>query len=128
MKVVISLLLAFLLQPSLCAKPKGPKHHKHAPVVVVDDVRYFRSNDIVVIRDYYKPSGLPPGLEKKLYRTGRLPPGWEKKVRPFPAYIETQLPPPCGGCSRGYIDGYAVVYNPGTRVIVDVQAVFNFGR
>jgi hypothetical protein len=84
----------------------------------------FRAEDIRVIHDYYRPRGLPPGLEKKFYRTGQLPPGWQKKMQPFPYEIEQRLPPLPDGCARGYMDGYAVVYEPRTRVIVDIHAVF----
>jgi len=66
----------------------------------------------------------PPGLQKKFYRTGQLPPGWQKKMQPFPYEIERRLPPIPDGCARGYMDGYAVVYEPRTRVIVDIHAVF----
>ena len=84
----------------------------------------FRSEDIRVIYEYYHPRDLPPGLKKKYYRTGQLPPGWQKKMRPFPYEIEQHLPPLPDGCERGYMDGYAVVYQPRTRVIVDIHAVF----
>lgn len=110
-------------------KGKGKGHWKHAD----DDDRErhqtcgagcFSEDHVRVIREYYAPQGLPPGLAKKYYRTGQLPPGWEKKIRPFPVEVEQRLPPPCGGCSRGYVDGYAVVYQPRTHVIIDIHAVF----
>jgi hypothetical protein len=87
---------------------------------------YFEPRDVRVIREYYAPRyrKLPPGLEKKLYRTGRLPPGWARRLQPMPVVVEQQLVPIAPGYRRGFIDGYAVVYNPGTRVIVDVTAVF----
>jgi hypothetical protein len=91
-------------------------HRKHGEAC-------FRENDIRVIHEYYRPRSLPPGLQKKLYRTGQLPPGWERKIRPFPVIIEQRLPSLCSGCARGYMDGYAVVYQPRTRVIIDVHAV-----
>jgi hypothetical protein len=84
----------------------------------------FREEHLRMIHDYYRPRGLPPGLEKKFYRTGRLPPGWEKKIQPFPYSIERRLPPLLSGCARGYLDGYAVVYQPASRVIVDIHTVF----
>ena len=64
------------------------------------------------------------GLQKKFYRTGQLPPGWQKKMRPFPYEVEQRLPPPPNGCARGYMNGFAVVYQPHTGVIVDIHAVF----
>ena len=90
------------------------------------DSCYFQPRDVRVISEYYAPRyrNLPPGLEKKLYRTGRLPPGWEKKVQPLPVVVERQMVPVPSGYRRGIIDGYAVLYNPGTQVIIDVTAVF----
>jgi hypothetical protein len=84
----------------------------------------FRAEDMRIICDYYSPRGLPPGLQKKLYRTGQLPPGWQKKIQPFPYEIEERLPPLPEGCARGYMNGFAVVYEPRTGVILDIHAVF----
>lgn len=87
---------------------------------------YFEPRDVRVISEYYGPRyhNLPPGLQKKLYRTGRLPPGWEKRMEPLPVVVERQLVPVPSGYRRGFIDGYAVVYNQRTQVIFDVTAVF----
>jgi hypothetical protein len=88
--------------------------------------RYFRDDDTAYLRQYYGgPVDLPPGLRKKYYRTGKLPPGWEKRFRPFPPDVIRRLPPPPAYCDRGYIDGYAVVYDRRTRVIVDVLDIIN---
>ena len=83
----------------------------------------FREDHLRIIHDYYRPRNLPPGLEKKFYRTGHLPPGWERRIHPFPYEIERRLPPVCAGCARGYMDGYAIVYQPRTRLIIDFHAV-----
>jgi hypothetical protein len=85
----------------------------------------FRDDDIRVIYEYYHPRSLPPGLQKKLYRTGQLPPGWQKKIQPFPVVVERRLPPLCAGCARGYMDGYAIVYQPSSRAIIDIHAVIS---
>ena len=87
---------------------------------------YFEPGDVRVINEYYAPRyrSLPPGLAKKLYRTGHLPPGWERKMEPLPVVVERQLVPLPGSYQRGVIDGYAVVYSPRTRVIIDVVALF----
>ncbi len=82
---------------------------------------YFRLEDAGYLREYYGgPVDLPPGLRKKYYRTGKLPPGWEKRFRPFPVVVIERLPPPPPYCDRGYVDGYAVVYDRRTRIILDV--------
>ena len=79
-----------------------------------------------MITEYYAPQyrALPPGLAKKYARTGQLPPGWQKKMQPFPVAVERQLPVLPPEYRRGYIEGYAVVYNPHTQVVIDVMAVF----
>lgn len=114
--LVVAGLLALAAQTAP-AKDHGRKHWKD------DGAACFREDDIRIMYDYYRPRQLPPGLQKKLYRTGQLPPGWEKKIRPFPYEIDRRLPPLCSGCARGYMDGYAIVYQPRTRVIVDFHAV-----
>jgi hypothetical protein len=63
-------------------------------------------------------------LRKKLYRNGHLPPGWERNIRPLPVVVERQLAPVPTGYSRGFIDGYAVVYSPRTQVVIDIVAAF----
>lgn len=84
----------------------------------------FRDEHLRVIREYYHERPLPPGLAKKYYRTGQLPRGWERRIQPLPYEVERSLPPPPPGCARGYVDGYAVVYEPRTRVVFDFHAVF----
>lgn len=82
--------------------------------------RYFREQDYGYLRQHYDgPRSLPPGLQKKYYRTGTLPPGWQKRFRPMPPVVLQQLPPVPAYYQRGYLDGYAVVIDPRTRVIVD---------
>jgi len=88
--------------------------------------RHFRDEDAPYLRQYYNgPTNLPPGLRKKYYRTGTLPPGWEKRIRPLPPAVIQRLPPPPPNCERGYVDGYAVVYDRRTRVIVDLLDILN---
>ena len=84
----------------------------------------FREEHLRLIRDHYRERALPPGLAKKYYRTGELPPGWEKRIQPFPYSVERNLPPQCVDCARGYVDGYAVVYQPRTGAVIDFHAVF----
>jgi len=83
---------------------------------------HFRPEDAGYLRQYYRgPADLPPGLRKKYYRTGKLPPGWEKRFQPFPPVVVQRLPPLPPNCERGYLDGFAVVYDRRTRVILDVM-------
>lgn len=82
----------------------------------------FGTNDVHVIHQYYgtRAVSLPPGLQKKLARGKPLPPGWQKKLQPFPSEIDGRLGPPCGSCGRGVIDGYGVIYDKKTAIILDI--------
>ncbi len=90
------------------------------------EASYFRTQDYASLSRYYSgPRDLPPGLRKKYYRTGSLPPGWQKRFQPMPAAALQQLPPIPSNYQRGYLDGYAVVVNPRTRIIVDAVDLLN---
>ncbi len=86
---------------------------------------YFRGRDVVVIREYYRPSyrALPPGLQRRYDRAGYLPPGWAKRMRPVPVYLERDMVPVPRGYHRGIIDGRAVVYD-NRGFILDIAVLF----
>jgi hypothetical protein len=82
--------------------------------------RHYRREDYERLARYYDGRrDLPPGMRRRLYRTGHLPPGWEGRMRPLPPEMMTALPPAPPYCRRGYLDGYAVVIDPRTRVVLD---------
>jgi hypothetical protein len=127
--------IALLFFGMLASGPIGAKHwhedDKHWKKYKDDEGHhgkgcYFEPRDARVVTEYYAPRRreLPPGLQKKLYRGGHLPPGWEKRMQPMPVVVERQLVPVPAGYSRGYIDGYAVIYSPRTQVVIDIMAVF----
>lgn len=98
----------------------GHGYEKHEQKHVRHAAHYFRQQDYGYLRSHYDgPRNLPPGLRKKYYRTQALPPGWERRWRPMPVVVVQQLPPVPVYYERGYIDGYAVVIDRRTRVIVD---------
>jgi len=86
---------------------------------------YFRDRDVVVIREYYRPSyrELPRGVRKHYARRGHLPRGWAKRIRPVPVYVERQLPVLPRGYRRGVIDGHVVVHSD-SGFIFDVAVLF----
>ena len=92
---------------------------------VAVDVR-FSTREVQVIRTHYaeRYRSLPPGLQKKIRRGGQLPPGWRKKLEPFPVVLERELVILPTGYRRGVIDGHAVIYKPGTQIVVDVAVLF----
>lgn len=82
----------------------------------------FAPGDVRVIQEYYgaHPINLPPGLQKKLAQGRPLPPGWQKKLQAFPPAIDTRLGIPCDACGRGVIDGYGIIYDKKTAIILDM--------
>lgn len=117
------LFLALTLPLALVAKHGNGKGPKHKDAAVQTTAVYFQPGHVQIINNYYAPSGLPRGLQKKLMRTGSLPPGWEKRFRPFPYELAHRLPPVCANCGGGVLDGYAVIYDKKTRIIYDVAAL-----
>jgi hypothetical protein len=103
-----------------------PRSEGVGPAVQADVRVVFSTGDLTVIREHYGPRyrNLPPGLQKKLARTGQLPPGWQKKMEPFPVNLERRLRRLPAGHQRGVIDGHAVIYLPGTGVMVDAAVLF----
>jgi hypothetical protein len=86
----------------------------------------FSTGDTRIIREHYasRYRGLPPGLQKKVARGGSLPPGWQKKMEPFPVELDRRLARLPDGHSRGVIDGHAVIYVPGTSIVIDATVLF----
>ena len=86
----------------------------------------FSTGEVELIREHYAPRfrSLPPGLQKKLARTGQLPPGWQRKMEPFPVVLERRLPELPYGYARGVFEGHAVIYIPGTSVVIDATVLF----
>ena len=124
-------LLVLATQAPLIGKEQGHGKGKKAveanhTTVNADVHVVFSSHDVQIIREHYAPQyrNLPPGLQKKYARTGKLPPGWQKKMAPLPVEVERQLVVLPGGYRRGVIDGHAVIYKPGTSIIIDARVLF----
>jgi len=120
------------------AQGKGKGHEKkgegnsgNASSTETVQVRIFREQDKVIIRDYWakQPNGLPPGLakrggdlppglEKQIKKNGQLPPGLEKKITPFPTDLEHRLPPLESGCRRVIYGSLGIILN-NKQVVID---------
>ena len=86
---------------------------------------HFRQEDAAKLREHYKDLAHVDKNHRDQYREryvagGHLPDDWKKHLRPVPAAVLHELPPIPAGCAIGYIDGYCVVYVPGTLEVVDV--------
>lgn len=80
----------------------------------------FRSNDYSELRRHYNGPRRFKGARPRFVRGQYLPVDWRARIRPVPVTIIRELPPPPPGYQFGYIDGYAVCYDPTTRIIADV--------
>lgn len=47
-----------------------------------------------------------------------MPPAYRPYISPLPEYVVSYLPPPPPGYAMGYYQGYAVVYDPVTFLIL----------
>lgn len=90
-------------------------HYKHPGY-------HFRDDDVVYFRGYYPDAERYRYLrDRQRYYEGEMLEGdWREHIRPVPVVIVRELPPPPPGYVFGYSDGYAVAYNPTTRIIADV--------
>jgi hypothetical protein len=55
---------------------------------------------------------------------GHLPNGWRGRVHAVPSAILAEIGPIPAGCAVGFLDGYAVVYDPVTGEIVETLDVY----
>ena len=99
------------------AQAAGPLDHAAV-------ANYFHGNPSALPPGLAKRNGdLPPGLEKQLRRNGTLPPGLAKRVTPFPAELESRLPPCPPEMHRGIVGSVAILFNSRTGLIVDAVVV-----
>ncbi len=127
---VLSLVLAGVVLSTVCAASAeaGDRRSRRGRDQVRQEYRsdrYFRDRDVVVIREYYRPTyrALPPGLGRRYARSGQLPRGWARRMRPVPVYLERDMMRVPRGYYRGVIDGRAVVYDR-RGFILDVAVLF----
>lgn len=82
---------------------------------------HFRSQDAPRLRQNYRNVDRVDRNHRAHYSRGEhLPNGWRQRIQPVPVTVVRELPPPPPGYRLGYLDGYAVAYNPTTQIIADV--------
>jgi len=87
---------------------------------------HFRQEDARRLREHYSNFNHVDVKHRHRLAAGeRLTGDWHKRIRPVPEEVIRELPPPPPGYVFGYIDGYAVVYDPGTGMIADVIDLAN---
>jgi hypothetical protein len=82
---------------------------------------HFRQEDAAKLKGAYKGRAkVDMAHRENLVAGGRLPGDWRGRIEPVPQAVIAELPAIPAGCAIGYLDGYCVVYDPGTLEIVDV--------
>lgn len=82
----------------------------------------FRDQDRQQLRDHYQRNlkTVKTSNRPHFERGERIPPSYRKYITPVPASVRRGLPPPPAGYQVGYYQGYSVVYDPTTYVILSV--------
>jgi hypothetical protein len=89
----------------------------------------FRAADQAKLREHYRGNFREADhidvANRAGFRVGmRLSGDWRARIHPVPEAIIGELPPIPAGLEIGYLDGYAIVYNPGTGEIVETLDVY----
>jgi Ni/Co efflux regulator RcnB len=82
---------------------------------------HFKQENKRVLQQHYPDRGHVDYNRREHFVAGqRLSGDWRARVRPVPETVIRELPPIPAGLEVGYIDGYAMVYDPNTGEIVEV--------
>jgi hypothetical protein len=133
-RFAVLLLALIALSPAQAAKDKPDKGRGRGRDKAAVHVTYFSSGHRTILTEYchglpgglppgMKHGALPPGLAKQLRRKGHLPPGLEKKLVVFPADLDGRMASVYPGLQRGFVGQFAIIWNPASRVIVDVVSL-----
>jgi Ni/Co efflux regulator RcnB len=86
----------------------------------------FRSQDRSKLQQHYRTGHQQHAANAHRWawhRGQNLPSGWQGQVEPLPQEDITLLAPPPPGYEFGYYNGWAIVYDPNTGMILDAVAV-----
>ncbi len=90
---------------------------------------HFRTEDQARLRDHYRTNfrehdRIDVAHRPRFVVGGRLPGDFRARFHPFPEVLLRDLPAIPAGLEVGYVDGYAVVYDPVSLEIVEVLDVW----
>ncbi|HEX5236827.1 MAG TPA: hypothetical protein VFW25_16020 [Silvibacterium sp.] len=125
-------LLAFVLSTAIVAVPacsfavpaqehQAQRHDNDHRAAAHQNYR-FRSQDRSKLQQHYRAAHHEhaANAHRWAWRRGEsLPSGWQGQVEPLPQEDITLLAPPPPGYVFGYYNGWAIVYDPNTGVILD---------
>src|SRR5207248_3743221 len=85
---------------------------------------HFRTEDQTRLREHYRVNfhdrdHIDIAHRPHFVAGGRLPADWKVRMHPVPEVVYHEFPPIPTGLQIGYLDGYAVVYDPLTMEIVE---------
>ncbi len=116
------------LAPNLAARPQQDAEQRAQPQQAKREY-HFRAGDQSRLREHYKTNfrandRIDVGKRPKLVVGGRLPGDWKGRIHPVPEAVYREFPAIPTGLEIGYLDGYAVVYDPVSLEIVEVLDVY----
>jgi hypothetical protein len=113
-------LCTVLASVPVCSFAAAPYQHKDTRPTY-----HFRSQDKSHLQPHYRAAhphvaGAPHWA---WHRGVNLPQGWQGQIEPLPQADIALLAPPPPGYEFGYFNGWAIVYDPNTGVILDAILV-----
>jgi Ni/Co efflux regulator RcnB len=117
--VTFALGVALAAAPALSiAAPQHPDNHGHAAASY-----HFRAQDKAKLQPHYRAAQhtqkVDPAHRWAWRRGQNLPDGWHDHIEALPEGDIHLLPAAPAGYIFGYYDGWAVVYDPNTGVVLD---------
>jgi Ni/Co efflux regulator RcnB len=101
---------------------QGPSHDR-GPEHGNDNTHYdFRDNDRAQLQSHYQKNlSRVDRSHRPHFEPGQpIPQAYRHSITVAPASVRRGLPPPPAGYTIGYYQGYTVVYNPSTQIILSV--------
>ena len=86
---------------------------------------HFRGNEKSKLRaSYHNINSVDRSHRVSIAREQVLPVQVRTEIQPVPVDVVSYLPPVPEGYMVGFVDGYCVVYNPNTFIVIDVLDLF----
>ena len=107
--------------------PQPPQQSASAPQQSAGDQRdaghyQFRDQDRAQLQAHYKKSIAHVDRDRRpQFEPGKpIPQAYRGGITPAPAALRRRLPTPPSGYTVGYYQGYTVVYDPATQIVLSV--------
>jgi Ni/Co efflux regulator RcnB len=118
--------------PSMLAQPAqqdSEQRERARPEQQAKREYHFRTEDHARLREHYRTSfrdndKIDVAHRPRFVVGGKLPGDFRVRFHPLPEVIVHELPAIPAGLEVGYVDGYAVVYDPVSLEIIEVLDVW----